>query len=355
MPRRTLGRWGRWYASSTEDLAHYTDRQFRAWANVFARAVRNEGELPKLRPLKALEGADEIDFLVSEGMLAVDAEGHVTIPAWSVYQAPVDRTNAARQARYRESLRNGGAPVDNASPPVSNAVTVTGASYSTSTNVTNTSEDGATEPVAREGFDESDPFDAFYLITLQYPNSPRLKTWIRDTVAAGPSPRDFFVVLKTEFEKSHDVTVAMKATKAKLAQMTERAERAKAKAPRAADPLQGELKAAMLAKYGDDDYTVEPDPEAGRKLQKAFGNGNGKGLASVAASLLGSMQGAPARGLSLTADEGSDTESAAVGSLGPQNSDRSPSPAGNGARLQSDTEPGERMTDQPHKARPTVG
>lgn len=118
MPRRNLGPWGKWYASTEADTEHYTDRQFRVWAGIFGLAVTGRGEVPRLRALEARYGADEVAFLIAEGRLKVRRGGAIHVVGWSVYQAQTDTTAAERMRRYR--ARKGEPPAD----PVTDPVTV---------------------------------------------------------------------------------------------------------------------------------------------------------------------------------------------------------------------------------------
>lgn len=101
MPNASLGPWGKWYASTEEDTAHYTDRQFRAWAGIFGLAVRGRGEVPKIVPLRARYGDEAIDFLIAEGRLKVRRGGRVDVAGWATYQAKQDTGAADRVARMR--------------------------------------------------------------------------------------------------------------------------------------------------------------------------------------------------------------------------------------------------------------
>lgn len=103
LPRDSLGPWGKLYATLEEDLAHFDDRQFRAFIGILCRSIRGRGEIPKLKPLRAIYGADVVDFLIEEGRLTADGNA-VTVTGADVYNAPADPTNAERQRRYRERV-----------------------------------------------------------------------------------------------------------------------------------------------------------------------------------------------------------------------------------------------------------
>jgi hypothetical protein len=203
MPRTRLGPWGRWYASTEEDTAHYTDRAFRAWAGIFGRAVANRGDLPKLRPLRALYGAKEVDFLISEGRLCVDGES-VTICSWTVYQAPPDNTGAERQARFRERHRDDSPQVDNdvenPSQPLRNGVTSRSAPTSTSTSTEPNEETGVVRseeitppraPAPARGSTmtavddgDRDSLDTLFELSGIRPWGRRAGNWLRDLEGA---------------------------------------------------------------------------------------------------------------------------------------------------------------------------
>lgn len=102
------------YADITDRKAHYSDRQFRSLVEVYALSLRMKGCLPSRRALAAKEGQNEIEFLFAEGDLE-ETEAGVRVHNWAAYQS--DPTNAARQARYRNSHP----PVTVTNPPSSSS------------------------------------------------------------------------------------------------------------------------------------------------------------------------------------------------------------------------------------------
>lgn len=334
MARQRLGPWGRWYASTEEDTAHYTDAQFRAWAGVFGRAVANRGELPKLKPLRALYASGAIDFLIEEGRLDVTADNAVTVRGWMVYQAPVDNTNAIRQARHRSRTKTSSVDVDNALGNGSNAVTVTG--HPTSTSIESTKDEGRVEsgasyPVAGS---EPDGLDAYYEITGSRPWGRPIATWLLE-LEATHGLANLRAALEVEV-RAGDRKKLVDRVAARLEAQAHRVEQAEAKKPKPVDPLIVEQRAAYAARYGPEEAEVaaEPDPAtvaAGRAAFEALRGslgGRRNGASASIGDVLRSRPGAEAarQKLSLTVDEGSDTQSAAVDPPGSEN-DGQPSPA----------------------------
>jgi hypothetical protein len=256
---RPLGPWMKLYADVIERKAHYTDRQFRALIEVYVAMLRGRG-LPPAKALRAKIGADEFDFLVSEGDL-VTVDNAVTVYAWDRYQR-VDRTNADRQARFRDrKASERGSTVDNAGVTDSNAVTkvTVPSSTSTSTSSETTNEEETTAVDARGNeFDSDDPIDAFYLVTAQFPpEGGKLRSWISDVASKGPSRRDFGIVLRDEWAKNGmKVPDTLRATEARLSKMGERARQAEgAERRRRANrsvfetPFMREFREAVAANY----------------------------------------------------------------------------------------------------------
>lgn len=336
MPRTRLGPWGKLYASAVDDTAHYTDRQFRAFIGIFCMAIRDRGELPKIEPLRALFGAAEVDFLVAQGRLVSDPNG-VMVAGWSTYQAPVDRTAAKRQRDWYARTKSGSARVDNALANGPNGVSLTEVPTSTSTDVDTTDEEE--RPSASDAVSEDDPLDAFYLVTTSYPQSPRLKRWIEEVAGAGPSPRDFFVVFKSEYLTAQgDVRVAMSATKAKLARMTERAIAAREKRPKPLDPVQAQLREALQAREAAERAEVAPEPtpaeiKAGRAAWAALRHTMGRptnGASHGPSRVLGSGEGGQVRTLTDAGTSGSPAPARGPGRSTPSSPDPAVRPAASG-------------------------
>lgn len=293
MPRARLGPWGRWYASTIDDTAHYTDRQFRAWANVFGRAVAGRGELPKLRPLRALIGADEVDFLVSEGRLAVGPDDAVSIVHWDAYQAPVDRTNAERQARHRQRMSSGGQGGDNGSNTVTNTVDKPFSATSTTTNVdsdrTETVGAGARGPDP-EG--DHDALDRYYELTRNYPWGRRAGEWLVDLQSTHGDVH-LTAALEVEWAADKSLKTLLGRVAARLERQAHRVEQAKAKERKTAGPFEpGSVLAEIRAAMGSDEPEPEPEmtPESIAAGKAAFEALRGQ-LASGNGSLLGSKSG----------------------------------------------------------------
>ena len=329
MTRERLGPWLKLYADVTDRKAHYTDRQFRTLIEIFVHGLRGNprGTLPSRAALAARYGVDEIDFLFDQGDIHI-VDGTVSIVGWNSYQAHVLSTSRVQKVR--------GNAVETSSP---RSETVTSRFAATSTSTSIDSENGERKNGASDSLATSypsgdrDALDAFYELTRIRPWGRRPGEWLGELQEAHGVPN---VIAALEVEsRSGSAKDLISRVAARLEAQKHRVEKAAAKERRSAPKtgLQAEIAAAVAARYGDDDVTVEPDEEAGRKLREKLNGGGATGLASAVAGVVRSVPGAPETGLSLTAGEGSDTESAAVGAPAPQNGIRSPSPAGNGARL----------------------
>lgn len=298
------------YVSIVDTKAHYSDGQFRALIETWAFATRSpvRGTFANCSALARRVGQEHVDFLIEQGDLIADPDGSLTVYRWGEYQAGVLSTDRKKPAG------DGGDPVGSSGTvpdqfESSSLVRARDAGllstlYEEDTNEEEVSPAGAREAIPT-GFDGADPFDAFYLTTNEYPNSPKLKRWIVDVASKGPSPRDFGVVFHAEFAANgRDMKAAMKSTEAKLSKMADRAASAKAKEPPKLNALQSEIKRAMLARDAAIAAGELPGPTNGT-------NGH-RPLAGAVAGVVASLQGAPATGLSLTVDGGSDRESTAV-------------------------------------------
>lgn len=289
MPRERLGPWGRWYASTEEDTAHYSDRAFRAWAGIFGRAVTNRGALPKLRPLRALYGAEDVDFLIAEGRLIVDGES-VSICQWSTYQAPIDRTNADRQARWRRTSQHGDNAVDNSLDNESNGVMVT--KFPTSTSTSTDSIETSTSGNARDGSTmapdpngDRDSLDVYHEITASYPWGKRAGAWLRELEAAHGLPQTE-AALRVEWREKAELRTLLQRVAGRLARSRDKAEAAVEQSrrsaslrppepPQAREPTEDERMAGEAARAA---------------LRASYGRrGNGKGLAVRIGDLLPSL------------------------------------------------------------------
>lgn len=308
MPRSELGPWGKLYASLADDAAHFTDRQFRAYVETLCVAIRGRGELPKLRPLRARMGAAEIDFLVEEGRLSVDEHNAVTVTGWQRYNAPVDRTNATRQARFRERHAQFVDTVDN-------GVTVTRVPTSTSSNVENDEEkNGASDApdVARPT--DFDALDRYHELTGLRPWGGRSGAWLRELQAKHGIPNTI-AALEVEHRDHPGDRSLLSNVAARLERQADRVAEAKRKEPKPVDPVQAQMRAALAARERSE--SGDPpvgDPAAGRR---AFGALRGNlGPLTPAAAVVSSPQNGSSRRSDptarvLTAGEGSDTASAA--------------------------------------------
>lgn len=348
MPVSELGPWGRIYFRIGVDKAHYSLHELGAFLKVWAAMglVTPRGRL-KRRAIIGMIGEKLFDFLVEEGdLIPLDEPEIYAMHRWDWYQAPLIQ-NAARQGRYRRD-KAGGPTVDNVMSPDSN-VTVTStsrdATYSESDSLESTSEDGASNGGAVDN--SPDALDRYYELTQTRPWGRRPGSWLEDLQSTHGVP-NVVAALEVESRSDPSVKTLLGRVAARLEAQAHRVATAKAREPKKPTGLQAEIAASITARYGAEAVAVAPDLEAGRKLRESIGSNGANGIATMAASVLGSGQGAAASPrLSLTADEGSDTESAAVAPSGSAELGRSPSPARKGARLQSDTEPGERMTDPP--------
>jgi hypothetical protein len=382
MPRSELGPWGKLYASLEEDTAHYSDRQFRALVGIVCRAIRGRGELPKLRPLQALYGSDEVGFLVDEGRLVAFGDGKVEVVGWATYQAPIDRTNVQRQRAFRERQKaviHGG---DNGAEPLRNGVTVTDAATSTSTSLD--SDDEPTKNVATaSGYpipdSDRDALDRYFELTGNRPWDRNVGAWLRELQAAHGDV-NVAAALEVEFREKPEQRTLVGRVQARLERQADRVRQAKAKEPPKVDPLQAQIRAAMEERYGGQaEPQIDTSPEAITAAKAALaelrsapiranrlatnGAGGANRLANGAIArvgdLLGSGQGGSAAGeqpgTSLTADESSDRESAAArGRKSPTEGSATPSPVSKEMRgSRRSAEPGDAEPDRP--AAPSVG
>lgn len=105
------GRWAKWFASVVVDKGHYDDAQFRAFASLVAEAA-SAGPVWKSREVVIAfldrnvvgsTGPELFAFLAGQGDIKVRRGGRVELVGFAkLHAAPVDRTGAARQARYRD-------------------------------------------------------------------------------------------------------------------------------------------------------------------------------------------------------------------------------------------------------------
>jgi hypothetical protein len=152
--------WFKVFADLPERKAHYNDGQFRAFVELLcaSAASRTPGEFPSMAAVRRIVG-DVAHFLTEQGDLDVNKAGVVRIHGWDKYQRPIDRTNAARQARHREKVREHGVSngVDNA---LSTRYSPSSISTTTSTPTPTPEGDGLG---ARE--EEFDSRDVYYELT----------------------------------------------------------------------------------------------------------------------------------------------------------------------------------------------
>lgn len=347
MPASELGPWGRIYFRIGVDKAHYSLEALGAFLKVWAAMglVTPRGSL-KLRAVVGLIGQPMVDFLVEEGDLIIDGSS-VTMHRWDWYQAPLEQSKR-RVAEHRE--RHRGETVDNVTERNGN-VTVRATlrdvppSHSPSEELP-VNEDAESRARARETADADDPLVAFYEITNDFPNAPKLKRWIADVAGRGPHPRDFRVVFTTAWtESGFKVPEALKLAGDRLAAMSHRAEVVERSKPKSVDPLHEQIKAGIEAHYATGNGQAAPDAtpeqiEAGRAAMAALRAQWGKesirsahrnGATTRIGDVLSSASGVP-QGLSLTVDEGSDRKSTAVASSDVEIGN-APSPGGDAVRL----------------------
>lgn len=295
MPRSTLGPWGKLYASTAADTAHYTDRQFRAFIGILCLAIKDRGELPKLLPLRALFGPEEVDFLVSEGRLVASPNG-VMLTGWTTYQAPVDRTNADRQRRWYARSKTSSADVDNALANEHNTVSLTMLPTSTSTTEETTNEDEATLARVREGEPDGsrDALDRYYELTQSYPYGRRAGSWIEE-LQATHGVVHVVAALEVEHKADSSLKTLLGRVQARLERQAHRVAQAERSKPKPIDPLIAEIRAALPE---DDDPGVDTSPEAiaaGKAAWEALRNGGlANGVASAVRSGSGDRVGARA-------------------------------------------------------------
>lgn len=120
-----MARWFKYFDSALDDprIQKLDDRTFKVWVNLLCLASRSNGVLPPDEQAAfALRLSDEeYDTLVLaliRAELLTAKDGKLSPRDWETRQF-TDRTNAARQKRYREarngvtkSLRNGVTPLD---------------------------------------------------------------------------------------------------------------------------------------------------------------------------------------------------------------------------------------------------
>jgi len=221
---------------------------------------------------------------------------------------------------------------------------------------------------AREGYpvegSERDVLDAYYEVTGSRPWGRPVAAWLLELEYHHglANVEAALIVEATDPDRKRLVD----RTAARLEAQAHRVKAAEARQPKPVDPLLAEQRAAYEARYGPEtaEVAAEPDPDAVAAGRAAFealrGNlGTGRrGIAQPVGAVLGSGKGAEAARpkLSLTADEGSDTESAAARiRKGPSNGSTTPSPGVSLTRRtqrgsRRSAEPGERMTDPPHRS-----
>jgi hypothetical protein len=277
MPRQRLGPWGKLYASTTMDTAHYSDRQFRAFVSILCMAIQDRGELPKLAPLRAMYGSEQIDFLISEGRLITDPNG-VMLAGWERYQAPVDTTNAERQRRWYSRTKTGSADVDNVLANEPNTVSLTGVPTSTSISIESTETEerpvaGASYPV--EGSDE-DALDRYYALTGSRPWGKRVGEWIAELQTKHGLTH---VVAALEVEAKTGREKLVERVAVRLERMADRVAKAERSKPKPVDPEMIARRAAYEATYGPTERGG-PSLTVGTVLS-SMKNGQGQPLTDV--------------------------------------------------------------------------
>lgn len=283
---RSLGPWGKLFASIVERKAHYSDRQFRVFVECLCMAIRSRGELASRKALEARLGEAEIAFLFDEGDLH-ERRGVTTVHRWEVYQAPQDRTNAERQARFRIRRKKASAPVGERVDNGSNGVSAPLVPTSTSTSRESLPNESSTSEPAHESFypeadGERDSLDRFYELTAIRPWGRNVGRWLRELEATHGLVH---VLAALEVEAKLGVNEKLVGRVAtRLAKQADRAVAARKAESRPVDPLQEQIRAAIGARYVEREPVV--DVEAGRKLQAAMQSGG----------TFGSFLGASGRG-----------------------------------------------------------
>ncbi len=309
---------------------------------------------------------DIVDRLIS--LRWIDCGDTCTVHDWIDWQPALSKTEAERKREQRARER-GGQSVDSheVSGHVETRRDLSGSRassplLSSPESPPTTENDEATSPAgAREapGYPKSDSprdgIDAYYEATGSRAWGRPAGRWIEE-LCSKHGLVAFEAALIVEMTSGRDKL--LERVDVRLSKQAARVEAAKAKEPKHVDPLIADISAALGATGAYDEPKLEATPEeiaAGEAafvaLRESFGSSRHKrtnGVATRIGDVLPSMQGSAKAG-SLTGDRGSETESPAVLPTGGEIETgllRPSAPAD--ARLQSRTEPGERVTDQPH-------
>lgn len=307
-----LGPWLKLYGDVVDRKAHYTDRQFRALIEAFVLALRGSprGTLPPRPALEAKLGVDEVAFLFEQGDIVADGRA-VAVVGWDRWQAHVLSTDRVQKSR--------GNAVETATER-DETVTKRAVPNSTSSSTPTTNEDEAT-PRARTRETTPDPegdhdaLDRYYELTRVRPWGRRPGSWIVE-MQERHGVANVVAALEVEHRADPEVQTLLGRVSVRLERQSDRVERAKAKERKAAGPFApGTVLAEIRAALPDAEPEPEPDvtPESIAAGKAAF-EALREQLASTNGSVVRSGQGAP-RGLSLTGDRGSVTESPAVPSI----------------------------------------
>ena len=329
-----LGPYGRVAYGFVNEKAHYTIEQRGAWITAWCMTGLRPGRdgTVKIRPLKAVIGAELLDFLIAEGDLeATDDQELLRFRNFEWANEPMER-NRRNVAAYRERQKNdeqvGASSVDNLPSDNGNLTRdVVSTLLTSSKNVEN--DERRTElPIASD----RDALDRYHELTGYRPWGRPAGSWITDLIE---THGDVNVTAAIEVEHKADPS-----TKSLLGRVAARLERQKDRVEQAAKkergrpkltPDQEAFRAALVEREQAEPEAPEPTPEAieaGRqawaKLKGDLSNGSSHGPAQVLASgtAAGTVLGPGERRQARLDSSDSRTR---LRSPGAANADRSPS------------------------------
>lgn len=248
MTRARLGPWLKLYGDIIDRKGHYTDRQFHALIEVLVLALRStpRGTLPPRPSLEARLGVDEVAFLFTQRDLQIIGET-VSVCGWDVYQSGVLSTSRVQKSRSErvETVPERDETVSESSPlplPLS------------STKTDERIESGADASYPDPDSDR-DSLDRYMELTGSRLWGKPAGRWLKD-LEATHGLTHIVAALEVEHKADPNTKDLIGRVEGRLLKQADRVASATRSKPRTLSPLQAEIRAGIVERYGEGETVV---------------------------------------------------------------------------------------------------